>query len=66
MQDVLFIWIIVAMILFALAVTATPPDNMDNVDVFWLAILAITWPLILLLSAVGIIMTLLAELMKSK
>lgn len=62
----MFIWIIIAMILFALAVTATPPDNMDNVDVFWLAILAITWPLILLISIVGIVMTFMAEIMKSR
>lgn len=66
MQDVLFIWIVVAMILFALAVTATPPDNMDNVDVFWLAILAITWPLILLISIVGIIMTFASTWMKRR
>jgi len=54
------------MILFALAVTATPPDNMDNVDVFWLAILAITWPLILLVSVVGIVMTFASTWMKRR
>jgi uncharacterized integral membrane protein len=54
------------MILFALAVTATPSDNMDNVDVFWLAILAISWPLIVVISVFGIVATFIAEFMRSR
>jgi hypothetical protein len=66
LESILFVWVIIAMILLAGAVMSIPSGETDQVDIVWLALLAISWPLIFALSAIGILLTLAANLVRSR
>jgi hypothetical protein len=64
--SVIFVWIVLSMVMFSVAITAMPPDKIDQTGVFWLAVLAIAWPLLLLFSALGIAFTYAANLLRAR
>jgi hypothetical protein len=64
--SLLFAWIVVSMVIFAIAVIAMPADTVDQSGVLWLAVLAFAWPLLLLSSLLGIALTYAANLLRSR
>lgn len=56
------IWLIVALGFFTATLAMTPPDSINGSEILWLALLAALWPFILIFSAIGMLLTLLASL----
>ena len=56
------IWLIVAVGFFTATLAMTPPDSINGSEILWLALLAALWPFILIFSAIGMLLTLLASL----
>jgi len=66
LQNIIMIWLIVALVCFTIALAMTPSDSINASEIVWLALLAALWPFILTFSAIGMLLTLLASLTYKK
>ena len=63
MKAVFFIWIIGTMIVFSLVVTWTAAEDTDRDSVAGLAVLALLWPILVLLGLFIVLLSLIGRLM---